>query len=137
MNEIDRMLEEQYQETLNDVVKDRENAEIYNGAMAELKVLHQQIQERAKTDIERQRLELEMKAREAELDFKREQAKGEKVNRFVNWVVGLGGLGVSVMTLILGYKTWKGNMRFEETGSFTSKSLRVTKDHIPGFLKGR
>ena len=134
MSKIDELLQKQYEETLLDVQYTSVNEEEYSARMRKLEMLNKLIMEREKNDLERKRLDLDTRSKEEEIKIKREQVKGEKANRVVGWITGIGTLVTTGITTILGFTMWKGSMRFEETGSFTSKSLRTVKDHMPNFL---
>lgn len=69
----------------------------------------------------------EKKLHEAELEIKRAELKGAKTDRAIN--IGLGVFNIAVP--VIGYSYWMAKgLKFEETGTFTSRTGKWIADHL-------
>lgn len=66
--------------------------------------------------------------KDQEIELRRSEIKSEKRNRFVQGMIGVVSAGTGIASLVLSSKWLATTMRFEETGTFTSKSSKFVSD---------
>ena len=146
--EIRSKLDEVYAQTLDEVshiTKSNEEAKLVMEKLAELARQRttmaridldvqarneEKLAEQARQRIETARIELDTKTRDEELQLKKDQAKSEKHGQVVSAILGLGGLATSVASLILTHTWMKRGMKFEETGTYTTKTGGWISTHL-------
>lgn len=123
--EIADMLDEQYQETLDDVARARAGTEEAEWNLKKLAELHKQRMAEQKTLNETY-------IQGSELALKEEAAKESKKDRIIKTV--LDAAAILVPTGLSCYWMAK-SLKFEETGTFTSRAGQFVSNHFKLFKK--
>lgn len=123
--DIRRALDEEYSETLKVVSEAREGDEKAKWQLQKLAELHKQRMSEEQTGEENY-------FRFKELELKTEQLKVDKFDRVVKIV--LDGVAIVVPCAVSSYWMGKG-LKFEETGSFTSRVGTWVSSHLRLFKK--
>ncbi len=123
--EIADMLDEQYQDTLDEVARVRAGTEEAEWQLKMLAELHKQrmAEQKALNDTYIQA---------SELDLKKEAAKESKKDRIIKTV--LDAAAILVPTGLSCYWMAK-SLKFEETGTFTSRAGQFVSNHFKLFKK--
>lgn len=122
---IRELLEDEYRKTLKAVSEAEEGSEEAKLKMQRLNELGKQFQLISQTDSE-------FASKMFEIEHKAEQTRETKIDRVVNWFIN--GAGVLLPAVLSCYWMGKG-LRFEETGSFTSRTMQWISSNIRLFKK--
>lgn len=132
MNDIQTMLDEEYERTLQTVSEMRTGSEEAKWALQKLSELHKQrIAERKASDESYLQVE-ELTLKQADVTLKKEQLAEGRKDRWFRVV--LDGAAMLIPTAASCYWMAKG-LRFEETGAFTSKTGQWLSSHLRLFRK--
>lgn len=135
-NDIRTMLDNEYKETLTTVSRAQAGGEDAKWQLQKLTELHKQrmAEEQSERESYIQVRELDMKREqnEREIELKKEQLKEGKFDRVVKVV--LDGVAIVVPCAVSSYWMGKG-LKFEETGSFTSRVGNWISGHLRLFKK--
>ena len=123
--EIERMLDEQYRVTLEEVAQAKTSSEEAEWQLKKLAELHKQRVAEEKTLNETY-------IQESELVLKKEAAKESKKDRIIKTV--LDAAAILVPTGLSCYWMAK-SLKFEETGTFTSRAGQFVSNHFKLFKK--
>lgn len=129
---IRRMLEEEYQKTLEEVSQAKTGSDEAKWALQKLTELHKQMAEDRmntnKCSTEAQKLELE----ERETVLKEQQAKDGKLWTVIKIVID----GVAIVLPVWASWIWMSRgLQFERTGTFTSRTGNWMSNHFRLFKK--
>lgn len=129
---IESMLEEEYKRTLQEVSAAQAGSDEAKWKLQKLAELHKQLMEETQADhkswLETRKLELD----EKEANLKEKQAEEGKVWTCVKVVLD----GVAVVLPIAASWVWmRRGLRFEETGTFTSRTGQWLGNHLRLFKK--
>ena len=129
---IQRMLDEEYKKTLEEVSQAKTGSDEAKWALQKLTELHKQMTEDRMTDnkccVETQKLELEKR----ETALKEQQAEEGKLWTIVRIVID----GVAIVLPIWASWTWMARgLQFEKTGTFTSRTGNWLSNHFRLFKK--
>lgn len=119
MDEIMALLEEQYKDTLHEVAIIAEGTEEAKWNLAKLKKLHEELMYEKKFEAEQEIQKKTLEVEERKLQVEELKLANSKWDRLID--VTLGVLGIAVPTATSCYWMAKG-LKFEETGSFTSRT---------------
>jgi len=140
---IRKMLDEEYTETLKVISEARAGNDDAKWQLLKLAELHKQRmnEEQAERDnyvrfeelnVKQRQIDSDADARKEELELKREQLKDGKFDRIAK--VALDGVAIIVPCVVSSYWMGKG-LKFEETGSFTSRVGNWVSSHLRLFKK--
>ena len=133
---IRKMLDDEYTETLKAISEARASDEDAKWQLQKLTELHKQRMNEEQTERENyvqfEELSIKRKQNEEELALKREQLKDGKFDRIAK--VALDGVAIVVPCVVSSYWMGKG-LKFEETGSFTSRVGNWVSGHLRLFKK--
>lgn len=134
MNEknLRRMLEEECKLTLEDLSAAEAGSDEAETQIRRLKDLHNLYLNQCKMENDEVRNLDELHLKAQELQIKEDETKADRKGRIVSYV--LTAAGILVPVIAGGYWMAKG-LEFEQTGSYTSKSLRWVQDHLRIFKK--
>lgn len=134
--DIRQMLDQEYSETLKAVALADSGSDQDKWRLQKLAELHKQRMNEEQADRERyiQSMELSVKQTQSakELELKERQLKGDRFDRTAKVV--LDGAAIVVPCAISSYWMGKG-LKFEETGSFTSRVGNWVSSHLRLFKK--
>lgn len=140
---IRKMLDLEYMDTLKVISEAQAGGEEAKWQLQKLTELHKQRMNEEQTDrdsyvrfeelnVKQRQIDSEAKAHAEELELKREQLKEGKFDRVVKVV--LDGVAIVVPCAVSSYWMGKG-LKFEETGSFTSRIGNWVSSHLRLFKK--
>lgn len=134
--DIRAMLDDEYRETLDAISVARTSGDDAKWHLQKLAELHKQRmaeeQSERESYIQSRELDMKQKQTERELELKRQLLKEGKFDRVVKVV--LDGVAIVVPCVISSYWMGKG-LKFEETGSFTSRVGNWVSGHLRLFRK--
>lgn len=122
---IRKMLDDEYTETLQAISEARTGGEAAKWELQKLTELHKQRMNEEQT-------ERDSYVQFEELELKKKQAKDGKFDRITK--VALDGAAIVVPCVVSSYWMGKG-LKFEETGSFTSRVGNWVSGHLRLFKK--
>ncbi len=129
---IQRMLEEEYQKTLEDVSKAQTGSDEAKWQLQKLVELHKQMMDEVEADnkcyIDNTRLEMERE----ESQLKKEQAKEAHIATIVK--VAMDGMAI-VLPIWASWIWMARGLQFEKTGTFTSRTGNWMSNHLRLFKK--
>ncbi|MBR3739254.1 MAG: hypothetical protein IKN04_02210 [Clostridia bacterium] len=129
---ITKMLDEEYERTLQAVAQAQAGSDEAQWQLKKLGELHRQrLDERKQNDEAYVQME-ELTLKQAELQLKNEQAKESKKDRIIRIV--LDGAAILVPVTVSSYWMAKG-LKFEENGTFTSRTGQWLSNHLRLFRK--
>jgi hypothetical protein len=133
---IRKMLDEEYTETLRAVSEAQAGDEDAKWQLQKLTELHKQRMNEEQTERENyvqfEELSMKRKQIDEEIELKKEQLKDGKFDRIAK--IALDGAAVVVPCVVSSYWMGKG-LKFEETGSFTSRVGNWVSGHLRLFKK--
>lgn len=141
--EIRKILDEEYRETLKAIADAQAGSDDAKWQLQKLTELHKQRINEEQTEREayisfeelamkQRQMDNEAKARKEELEFKKKQLDDGKFDRIAK--IALEGAAIIVPCTVSSYWMSKG-LRFEETGSFTSRVGNWVSSHLRLFKK--
>lgn len=132
MDDIQTMLDEEYERTLEAVSNAKAGSEEAKWSLQKLTELHRQrIAEKKASDESFLQVE-ELQLKKADVALKKEQLKEGKKDRWIRIV--LDGAAILIPTAASCYWMSKG-LSFEQTGAFTSKTGQWLSSHLRLFRK--
>ena len=140
---IRKMLDNAYTDTLKAVSQAQAGSDDAKWQLQKLTELHKQRMNEEQTErdnyvrfeemnVKQRQIDSDAKARKEELELKKEQLKDGKFDRIAK--VALDGAAIVVPCVVSSYWMGKG-LKFEETGSFTSRVGNWVSGHLRLFKK--
>ena len=133
---IRTMLDNEYKETLNAISLAQSSDDDAKWQLQKLVELHKQRmaeeQSERETYVQIKELSMKRKQNEQEIELKKQQLKEGKFDRVIKVV--LDGVAIVVPCAVSSYWMGKG-LKFEETGSFTSRVGNWVSGHLRLFKK--
>lgn len=140
---IRKMLDDEYTDTLRAVSQAQAGSDDAKWQLQKLTELHKQRMNEEQTErdnyvrfeelnVKQRQIDSDAKARKEELELKKEQLKDGKFDRIAK--AALDGAAIVVPCVVSSYWMGKG-LRFEETGSFTSRVGNWVSGHLRLFKK--
>ena len=130
--EIRERLDREYMDTLKAIADVQAGTEEAKWQLQKLAELHKQRMNEEQTGRENYASYEEIEVRKEEAELKREQLKDGKFDRIVKVVVD--GVAIVLPCVVSSYWMGKG-LKFEETGSFTSRVGNWVSGHLRLFKK--